>query len=285
MALVLFSLIFATSLYAQELPRIQFDTYRNATDSLSVVEVLGSVRGSGVLVLLDGKIVIVTNSHNLQGNDSAMVTLPRRFSRYFILEPIQWKEGNIGFQGMAKVLHDFPLSDVAILSLPEENMSLEQKALIFEYARTNGGFFRKEGWIAGQRSLDFGDSISAVLKGQPTQIQALEGFKGSKVPDTFISGDGEPIWVIPVFAKPGVSGGAYYQGGILTGLVTKISLAGEPVAFATPFTKIAKLLYSADNHEKLVSWENGLMVYKGKDKTVTMNPLGNGWIGNGGELT
>lgn len=96
----------------------------------------------------------------------------------------------------------------------------------------------------------------------------------SSVPDTFISGDGNPIWAIPLFAKPGVSGGGYYRNGNLQGLVTKISLAGEPIALATPFTKIAKLIFSNHEVENSVSWDNELMIYKGKNQTIAIQTTG-----------
>jgi hypothetical protein len=281
----LFLIAITANLHAEEPVRIQFDTIDNSTKALSVVEVLGDARGSGILALMDGNVVVVTNSHNLLGKTSAMVTLPNRDVTYYTIKPFNYKRGIFGFQGMLKVIYDFPLSDVAILAVPEPQ-NVEQAALLYTTALSNGVFSsQQKAWIAGKNSLAIGETISAITQGRPQAINVLEGFKGDTVPDTFISGDEQPVWGIPVFAKPGVSGGGYYRGGVLTGLVTKISLAGEPIALATPFTKIAKLLYSPDPREKKFSWENGILVYETADKRITMNPLGNGWLGNGGELT
>ena len=281
---VMFLILMTSKLLAEDLPRIQMDVYDHVSKATSVVEVLGNSRGSGVLVIMDGNIVIVTNSHNLQGKSSAMINLPVRFVHYFILQPIQMKSTNLRFQGMSKVMYDFPLSDVAILEFPEVSMRPEDRAMIYQYAYSNGVLSAKKGWEPGNRSIGFGDTVSAVLQGQASSIKALEGYKGSSVPDRFISGDDKSIWAIPIYGKPGFSGGAYYRSGVLAGLVTKINLAGEPVAFATPFSKVAKLIYTPNDFEKNFSWENELMIYRNNDRVVSVNPLGNGWFGNGGDL-
>lgn len=275
----------ASNSYADELPNIHFLMFNNASEASTVVEVLGSGKGSGVLVSMDGKPVIVTNSHNLQGKLSALVTLPKRKMSYIQMDKnYEMKSEILGFQGNAKVLYDFPLSDVSVLDMPE-NMNSEFKNVIHALAIQNGVLDAKKGWLPSNNSPEWGDSLAAILNNKPTTLKAIEGFRAGTTPDIYISGDEAPIWVIPVFAKPGVSGGAYYRSGILSGLVTKISLAGEPIALATPFTKIAKLIYSPDKSEQKVSWNNGLMVYETQDKTISANPLASGWIGNGGELT
>lgn len=283
----LFLLTISANSFAETLPLIKVDAYDHVKKASTIVEVLGNGKGSGVLVAMEGRAVIVTNSHNLQGKMSAFVNFGKRSLHYFLIdknnETYDLKEGLAGFQGMAKVIYDFPLSDVAILELPVD-ISLEQKALARGYAYNNGILSKEKGW-APNESLGYSETIGAYLQGKAAAIDVLEGYVGTTVPDTFISGDENPVWAIPIFAKPGVSGGGYYKRGVLSGLVTKISLAGEPIAFATPFTKIAKLIYSPSPMEKFVSWKNGLMVYEAKDKTVMMNPLGNGGIGNGGELT
>lgn len=284
MAQMLLMACITSNLFADEYPRIQFLMHSNSSEASSVVEVLGSGKGSGVLVVMDGKPVIITNSHNLQGKSSAMVTLPRRKAQYFKHDPeIEMRDEYLSFEGIAKVLYDFPLSDVTVLTVPE-GLSRDQMNIINAYALENGVLSAKKGWEANKYSMGNGDVIAAVLNGKSTSIEGLDGFTAGTTPDLFISGDGNPILIIPIFAKPGVSGGGYYKNGVLQGLVTKISLAGEPIALATPFTKIAKLIYSPDKVEKKVAWDNGLMVYQAEDRTVSANPLASGWLGNGGEL-
>lgn len=283
-AYIAFLLTISTTSFGYDYNSIELNTSDNVTKAVTTVEVLGSTKGSGVLVVMDNKVVIVTNSHNLQGKTSALITLARHDFYYFASSPtFEMKNGNISFKGVAKVIYDFPLSDVAILELPE-GIIPEQLALITKYALTNGVFSAEKGWSPSNRSLSFFEVVTAVLNGKPTVIEAIPGFKAGEAPDTFISGDGGSIWAIPIYGKPGVSGGGFYRRGVLTGLVTKISLAGEPIAIATPFTKIAKLLYSTPAIEKQVTWENGLVVYNNKGKTIALNPLRNGWMGNGGEL-
>jgi hypothetical protein len=262
----------------------KYHAYENVISALSVVEVHASVKGSGLLVFKDGKLIIVTNSHNLQGKKSALITLPERYVNHYLNERYIPNDGILGFQGMAQVLYDFPLSDIAILSFPEEKLTEEQRFVIEKYALANGVFTEKDGWVPGVSSSLNHEAVTAVLQGKPTTIEASRNAKGSLIKDTFISGDESLIWAAPIYAKPGVSGGGYYKEGILVGLVTKISLAGEAVTLATPFSKIASLLYSPNKNETQVFWKDGLMVYKAKDKTITINPLGNGWLGNGGDL-
>ncbi|MBY0415596.1 MAG: hypothetical protein K2Q18_15590, partial [Bdellovibrionales bacterium] len=45
----------------------KYKSYENMSKAMSVVEVLGDGKGSGVLVVMDEKVVVVTNSHILQG--------------------------------------------------------------------------------------------------------------------------------------------------------------------------------------------------------------------------
>lgn len=260
-------------------PKLKFVS--NVFEGLSVVEVLAAGKGSGVLVLLDGKVVVITNSHNLQGRKTALVTQPRNFVNGYYFP--NYRNKYVGFKGMAKVLYDFPLSDVAVLDLPENDIDEEEKALLKEYALLNGAITSDKGWTPS--STETGrESVVAVLEGKPTELKGLDRLRGSQIKDSYISGDGSLIWAAPIYTKPGVSGGAYYRGYVLEGLVTKISLSAEPIVFATPFSKVAKLINSPDPIEKQVHWEDGQMVYEGNGKTVVLNPLGNGWLGNGGEL-
>src|SRR5690606_13233195 len=51
--------------------------------ALTVVEITGALRGSGVLVLLNDQPVIITNSHILQGRKEARVRLPKRVNGFY----------------------------------------------------------------------------------------------------------------------------------------------------------------------------------------------------------
>ncbi|MBY0413776.1 MAG: hypothetical protein K2Q18_06410, partial [Bdellovibrionales bacterium] len=188
------------------------------------------------------------------------------------------------FKGMLKVIKDFPLSDVAFLEFSGEGLTVQAMEKIKEIALLNGQITNKSGWTPGTPGINSSDTVSAVLKGKRTNIESVVGFRARMVEDVFISGDKSMIWLAPIYGMPGVSGGAYYNEGILQGLVTKISLSGEPIILATPFSKVAKLAYSSDPMERLVSWEDAKLVYSSKDKTISLNPLSNGWLGNGGEL-
>lgn len=259
----------------------------NVTKSLSVVEVLGALKGSGVIVLLDDKPVIITNSHNIQGKKKVSIKLNHRKIKYFKVNSHPSSSGtSFEFNGKANVLMDFPLSDFAVLSFPE-NLSKDEHDAIKMYARSNGKIVKSK-WYPTKTPGIFNESISAVLEGVATSLTVLAPYKGRLIEDTLISGDGQKIWLIPIYARPGVSGGAYYRNGWLEGLVTKISLSAEPMALATPFESIAKTIFDSKKieREKKATWENGQLSYIHQNNTVIVSPAGNGGVGgetgNGG---
>lgn len=259
----------------------------NVTKSMSVVEVLGALKGTGVIIFLDGKPVIITNSHNIQGKKSVGIRLSQRHIKYL---KVTFPPTSIGtafeYSGKANVLMDFPLSDFAVLSFPE-NLSKEERNAIAMYARSNGEIVKNK-WYPKKTADIFHESISAVLDGVPTSLSVVAPFKGRLIADNLISGDGQNIWLIPIYARPGVSGGAYYRAGKLEGLVTKISLSAEPMALATPFETIAKTLYDSkkSEREKKAIWDNGHLIFNDQNNTIIVSPTGNGGLGgetgNGG---
>lgn len=163
---------------AQEASVYRLQSHNTVENASSVVEVLGTGRGSGVLVLLEGKPVIVTNGHNLQGKKSAMIVLPNKEESYIDLSSYAFKKARIGLEAMVKVLYDFPLSDVAILEIPQE-LKKDEKALILTYAFMNVELSAQKGWVP-QNQLAFGDTVSAILQGETYYFEGLRRLYGLK---------------------------------------------------------------------------------------------------------
>ena len=270
--------------------------YENATRAQSVVEVLGTLKGSGVLTYLDQKPIVITNSHVLQGRKTARVTLHKRYLNKMEIEnkEIVSNEIYVPFSLTLdlQVIHDFPFTDFSILAFPE-SLTKTQKAVVEYYASKNGGFCLttsrcKKGWHYPKKpSYEFSDNIAAVLDGKPTATKVFASTPSTShkvntrsVPDEF---------TVPVYAKPGVSGGAYYQQGVLMGLVTKVSLTGEPYTIATSFRKIGDVLAKPNTLEQNTRWsEKGqLIIQQGPEEIIlqTGSNAGGGETGHGGGET
>ena len=199
---------------------------------LTVVEVLGSLRGSGILVLWNDRPVVLTNSHNLQGLKEVQLYLPVRTQR------VRADASNgfnnlmtVTFKGPGKLLYDDPFIDFAIVGLPEK-LSGKTLEIIHAYAEINGRFDGR-GWVPYDAKLHTPTMVAAVLNGKNMATQTVDGR-----PPTFTKAS----ITIPAYSRPGVSGGALYDHGLLVGLINKVSLIGEPVTMAIPLPLIAESL-------------------------------------------
>lgn len=275
------------SMRGQAFDSLSMSPEENVTKSLSVVEVLGALKGTGVIIYLDDKPVIITNSHNIQGKKNVTIRLTHRKLKYLKVSLSPTSSGtDFEFNEKANVLMDFPLSDFAVVGFPV-NLTKEERDVINMYARSNGQIIKNK-WYPKKTANIFHESISAVLEGVPTSLTVVAPFKGRLIEDSLISGDGQNIWHIPIYARPGVSGGAYYRRGRLEGLVTKISLSAEPMALATPFETIAKTIFDQNKNEreKMAAWENGQLLYNDLNNRIIVSHSGNGGLGgetgNGG---
>ncbi len=252
----------------------------------SVVEVLGKLRGSGVLVLLDERPVIITNSHNLKGTRSAKVTLRPQTVRLVEKEPRAEHNVEVGLSVEAFVLHDYPLTDFAILGFPlatDPHLTFA----IRELADRNGKFCIKDplctpGWKANTQRpvLDVANEsyITAVIDAAPARLELIYPFN----PKYTAAG----IFV-PVYGRPGVSGGGFYDNEILQGLVTKVSLSGEPIVIATELKKIGEVLKAADEGVDSAVWQgSSLVIHHRSDEIILRSSnLGGGETGHGGGET
>lgn len=270
--------------------------HKPASSKQSVVEVLGTLNGSGVLVLLDQKPVVITNSHILQGKKSAKIRFSPRLLNVLRIEDKNVTSGEIRAIDLnlnldLKVIHDFPYTDFSILSFPETLTGPEKTALEY-FATKNGAFCLnlskcKKGWNEARISeYEPTDSITSVLDGKPssTQIvvnQFLSSRKkySSSVPDEF---------KIPVYARPGASGGGYYQQAILMGIVTRVSLIGQPFTIATSMRKIGEELTNPKEIEQKARWsKEGRLVIQHEDEELILQSGSNagGETGHGGGET
>lgn len=268
----------------------------NAANKQSVVEVLGTLQGSGLLVMLDQEPVVITNSHVLQGRNKARVRIAPRQISVIATEAEEGRFSRGGFRQFSMdleltVTKDFPYTDFAILSFPSTITKLE-KDILWYYAAKNGGFCLnlprcKKGYHYPQKHDDESkDSIVAVLGGKPTSLNIVTNKYATsyQVNTTFVPDE----FTIPVYARPGVSGGGYYQQGILQGLVTKVSLIGQPLTIATSMKKIGEVLVKSQEIDKNTHWsDDGRLViqYENQEIIFRTGPNAGGETGHGGGET
>jgi hypothetical protein len=252
----------------------------------SVVEVLGKLRGSGVLVLLDERPVIITNSHNLKGLRSAKVTLRSQTVRVLEKKPRAEHNVEVGLSVDAFVLHDYPLTDFAILGFPlatDPHLTFA----IRELAGRNGKFCIKDplctpGWKANTQrpvlDVDNESYITAVIDAAPSRLNLIYPFNPKYT---------EAGIFVPVYGRPGVSGGGFYHNEVLQGLVTKVSLSGEPIVIATELKKIGEVLKADDEGVDSAVWQGtSLLIHHRSDEIILRSSnLGGGETGHGGGET
>ena len=275
---ILFSLIIFSA-YSAIASRVPFDTIeRNQSEGLTVVEVLSTLKGSGVIVNLDEEPVIITNSHNLQGLKQAQVTLPTRNQKIWDIESNN-KRFDVGFSVRASVILDDPYTDFAILKFPD-GMSSDVKEVLKLYGNLNGNLCFKNncpGWRGTDNKLSITNNITAVVDGS---FQAVEVVLGPKIKFS------DSTIIIPAYTRPGVSGGAFYYNGILSGLVSQVSLSGEAETRAIPFKTIGKILKQTPFQPKAF-WRDGALVFNIGDEEIVISSgtNGGGETGHGGGET
>jgi hypothetical protein len=217
----------------------------------TAVEVVAALKGSGVIVLLDGSPVIITNSHILQGQKSAKA-LGENLS----------------------VLYDYPMNDFAILQIPPQ-----RQGPYLARAQRNGSFCRQlkscsKGWRPGSGIQNIENYIVAFIDGTSSTFPIVPTFKSFEKNSDIR---------IPVYTRPGVSGGAYYERGKLTGLVTKVSLSGEAFTYAQTFQAIGRILGQRQRSTDEGHWVRGkLVINHGADRVVLNSADNGGESGHGG---
>ena len=262
----------------------------NSSTGLTVVEVKATLKGSGIILLLDGRPVILTNSHNIQGKKVATIRIPSLMVKYLDQVKVSYTDEDIELTEKVSVIIENPLYDFAFLDFPK---SLPERLLkpLTIMAKMNGEFCIssmkcKKGWNESKKMLSsYESNIAAVLDGKRFVAKLIRSVQAKKINDTFITGEKIRIYSIPVFARPGVSGGAYYDHGHLKGLLTKISLSGMAETFAMPLDEIGRVL--SQSIEPQGKWENGSLILNSGRDEIIVKPRANGGgeTGNGGGET
>lgn len=276
--------------------RFQIDWTSNTEATLAVVGVKGQLTDSGIPIFLDNEVVILTNSHVTQGKQYSEVLVPNHSLLAMELEKLRPR--NIQTNGpvalKAQTIIEDPIRDFAVLRF-SESLNEDLKLNLFFSAFRNGRIC--SGKISGckpgfyQHILQaFGKTqILAVLNQRRSIIPLQTGLSYQTVEDSFISGQRDPVRMIPAYARPGVSGGAFYISGQLDSLVTKVSYGGDPIIIATPIAIIAKQIYQNKIQGVSAEWKSspsgetsGLRV--GIDNDV-LDIIGSGGssVGNAGD--
>jgi hypothetical protein len=205
-----------------------------------------------------------------------------------VLEKESRSEHNVevGLSVDAFVLHDYPLTDFAILGFPLATDPYLAFA-IRELAGLNGTFCINDplctsSWKANTQrpALDVENNsyITAVLDTSPSRLNLIYPYN-PKYTESGI--------FVPVYGRPGVSGGGFYENEILQGLVTKVSLSGEPIVIATEMKKIGQVLKTADEGVDSAVWQGTSLVihHRGDEIILRSSNHGGGETGHGGGET
>jgi hypothetical protein len=267
--------------------------YENSSNALTIVEVIGTLKGSGVIVYLDDRPVILTNSHILQGRPIASVSFPEAQIRYLNNEGYyHYTEEIFKFSAQLPVIFDDPLHDFVFLKL-EDYVDARTYKTLKMLAKYNGKFCQKlkncsPGWHMNDEGVQATDArIAAIIDGKRLSTPLITSLSHKSVNDQMISGETYKALSLPVYARPGSSGGAYFYRGILTGLVTKVSLIGVPETYAISLDEIGKIISLDNSNTASASWKNGSLtvIDNGEEITTKSATNGGGETGNGGGET
>ena len=256
-----------------------------------VVEVAGQLLGSGTIILLNRKPVILTNSHVLQGNKVASVRL---FAPQVVKLP---------------VLMDWPIYDMAVIGLDGKDsnghsiVTTAQKAYLKSIAAD--GFCNQADSVdkadclaktyvnfRNVPELEFEHHVRLVIAedGLARDIDSLTPQQNAwLLKDLFISGYFGSVFVAPIYLRPGSSGGALFcNKKYFCGLITKVSASAEPVTLSIPGDNIQAVIESKNStgfgewvsgpHGRFLKWKNG-------DNILTSGTVSDTFSSAGGELT
>jgi hypothetical protein len=195
----------------------------------------GTIVASGTLVFLDQEPVVLTNSHVLAGRESAEVEFPL-----------------FHFSVAAKRILDVPVADIALLRLDIPKAGIESQKWHYAHA---GAFMNLRFCSPKDTSCEAGihyfsrmnfsiteEVICAVVDARPVCTKNTAPWQSITVPDTVVSGIYSHMLQIPTFARPGMSGGAYYASGRLEALLSKVDLGLGSFAYAIPIYQVARVI-------------------------------------------
>ncbi len=219
--------------------------YEHAMEPTSVLEVRGKhFRGNGVFIVVatpkGDRPMILTNSHLLEGEKNAeinwyghLVYQNEPFPNYIWLK----------LEDSVAVNFDSPDNDIALLSLPSSLTKDEQKYFM-ELGYLNARFYRKGVDQPNKKLALYANRVAVQIDGKRSILENIEPWRAVLLPDQYISGLFEQVFSIPVYGRHGISGGAFYEFGKFSGLVTKVDLSVSPYVYAIPVSEIAKVFIS-----------------------------------------
>jgi hypothetical protein len=199
----------------------------------SLVEVTAKMKGSGVIVLVDGQPRILTNSHILFGQKSAVLKL--------------FTETDFNREIKASVEFDNPLADFVILKPLINDNNLVQE--LTKQGRANINFCKLNSascingmeWATAEADFNLPLAV-AVVNSKIINVPNITPWVSGLVKDDYIAGIYSNIIASPIFSRPGMSGGAIFDRLRFRGLITKVQLDATPLAYSIPVEEIAKIL-------------------------------------------
>jgi hypothetical protein len=283
--------------------------YNNGNDgddlvinAISIVQVNARKQGSAVVLLYAGQPVLLTNSHVIGNSSFANIFLPPRLISVSHLNSSEEETWTLSLSGKSDVILNLPAYDLALLSLPK-NMSERDLNVFIHYAKLNGelcpqGFKYcsendKAIWTPNKENLPINTAIGAVLDSKLTSIKILEYFKPYLTDDHLLSGLYRSVIHIPSFTRPGVSGGAFYNKGVFTGLITKVSSTVEAFTVAIPIEEVARILSENSENKVLIqgNWvsiddkEDELQIHLEDETFVSRNGGAGLFVQSGGPIS
>lgn len=261
--------------------------------SFAVVGVNGKMRGTGTVIFVDDQVLVLTNSHLIQGATDILVEVPSQELSVIDVGSSRLRKINVNEDRYlkARLVFDDPILDFSLLSINDvfsENTKISLNISAHRNGRICTGKLKdcQPGFYSYVPSFGFRDNqIVAMIDGRPKNISLVLGGTVGLEEDLFIAGQSGKVRTIPAYTRPGVSGGAFYLNGRLDSLVTKVSYSMNPLVVATPLSKIADRL-SGKLNSPYAEWiqskgKSRLRIALGKD-TIEVFSQGIG-IGNAGD--
>jgi hypothetical protein len=226
-----------------------------AIEGYGVVQVItrpGTIVASGTVVFLDQEPVVLTNSHVLSGREAAEVEFPL-----------------FHFSVPAKRLLDVPAADLALLRLEIPQSGSESQKWLYAHAAAfmNMRFCTPKDsscenglqYFFGYERSSEAQVLCAVVDARPVCTKNTAPWTALSVPDTVASGIYDHMIKIPTFARPGMSGGAFYKGGRLGGILAKVDLGLGSFGYAIPIDEAARVI-----RQKHFGVPAGILIPEGK---------------------
>lgn len=231
-------------------------------NGLAIVQVSGTMTGTGSLIAIDNKIYVLTPSHLIQNTINPEISIKEQYLDAIITESNEiwhFKKNKIPAQTfLAQVIYSNPLDDIALLSLPHlttnDDSELYDKLLYIAKLNLHlcssekKGCFDPNNYKVSIKKIRHSERLSWIYK-QNIFNQFLNFANGDPQiefidQDEFISGLYSQIIQIPIFGGPGMSGGVLYFNYSFGGMVVKVHYDGYPQAYAIPTDQIYEKLKS-----------------------------------------